>query len=113
VDEGEAAREIREFTADAIIIGCNPGFDLERLDKLLQRNRMQPAWHYHPVDSASVAIGYLYARGTLPYNNEWKSDNLSALIGVNSADYDRHTAMGDVQWVMAQFEAMSRQVENA
>lgn len=104
--ERGAVAQIRSFTENAIVIGCNPGFDIERLAKLLRRNGIEPTWHYHPIDSASVVIGYLAARGELPHNDHWKSDNLSKLIGVNPADFDRHTAMGDVRWIIAQIDAM-------
>lgn len=105
--ERAAASAIDAATAGAIIIGCNPGFDIERLAKLLRRNGIEPSWHYHPIDSASVAIGYLSALGKLPYNNLWKSDVLSARIGVDPAKYDRHTALGDVWWIIAQIDRMS------
>ena len=81
LDEGQAAEEIHFITNGAVLIGCNPGFDAERLAKLLRRNGIEPAWHYHPLDSASMAIGYLGARGEL-FAPPWKSDQLSAVVGL-------------------------------
>jgi hypothetical protein len=101
-DEYSAAILIHIFTANAIVVGCNPGFDIERLTKLLQRNGLEPKWHYHPLDIASLAIGFLAGRG-YPPEQPWKSDHLADAIGVTAADYRRHTAMGDVEWTYAQW----------
>lgn len=103
--ETRAAMMIDRATRGAVVIACNPGFDIERLTKLLQRNGITPSWHYHPIDSASVAIGFLAGRDELP-DGPWKSDQLATLVGVDPAKYDRHTALGDVWWMMAQFDAM-------
>lgn len=104
----DAAQAIDHWTNEAIVIGCNPGFDIERLTKLLQRNRIEPTWHYHPIDSSSMALGYLAAYGLLPGSDEWKSDRLSLRLGVDPELYDRHTALGDVKWVMAQFDLIAK-----
>ncbi len=106
--EHEAAERIHQFTDGAIVIGCNPGFDLERLALLLRRNGIEPSWHYHPLDMPSVCLGFLAALGIkLPPPADWKSDRLAlAAAGVDSADYARHTAMGDVQWVAAQWDVL-------
>lgn len=106
--EDVAAGVINHFTQDALVICCNPLFDLDsqRLTKLLQRNGIEPSWHYHPVDIASVAIGYLAGRGEL-FGQPWKSDRLAGAIGVNSADYPRHTALGDVRWAAAQWDVIT------
>ncbi|OIN80748.1 hypothetical protein [Mycobacterium malmoense] len=105
--ERAAAREIAAITRDAIIAGSNPGFDIERLTKLLGRHGITPTWHYHPLDVPTLVQGYLAARGELP-EPPWKSDGLSAALGVDPAAFDRHTAMGDVRWVRAQYETVMR-----
>lgn len=102
-----AAREIDLITRGGHIVGCNPGFDIERLAKLLRRNHIEPSWHYHPDDISSVAKGYLAAKGQLPEAPQ-KSDELSAALGIDPADYPRHTAMGDVLWTMAQWDTVMR-----
>lgn len=113
----EAASFIKGVTRDAIIAGSNPSFDMERLDVLLREQGREPLWHYHPLDIPSMAAGYL-ARSvlayrdladTLPIRVEWKSSDVSRRIGVNSANFARHTAMGDVQWCLAQWRAMNGQ----
>ena len=89
------------------MIGCNPGFDLDslRLAYLLRCNGFEPAWHYHPIDISSMAKGWLAAAGRLP-SPPWKSDQLSLALGVDPADYPRHTAMGDARWCQAQYDAV-------
>lgn len=102
-----AAEDIHHITKGAVIVGCNPGFDLDsqRLVALLEQNDVKPEWHYHPLDTASMALARLAAEGRLPAG-PWKSDELSRLIGVDPADYPRHTAMGDVKWCRAQWRVL-------
>lgn len=100
-----AARAITSFLADTNVVICNPAFDDPRLAALLRRNGFEPSWHYHPDDISSLAKGYLAARGELSAP-PWKSEQLSIALGVNPADYDRHTAMGDTQWVRAQWDTI-------
>ncbi|KAB7761205.1 exonuclease domain-containing protein [Mycolicibacterium mucogenicum] len=101
-----AAEEIHYLTNGATIVGCNPGFDIERLTGLLRRNGIEPAWHYHPLDTASMAQGWLAARGELP-DPPYKSDQLSRLIGVDPDRFRRHTAMADARWCWAQWVRMT------
>lgn len=102
-----AVAQIDIMTRDAIIVGCNPSFDVDsrRLAGLLRRYGVEPGWHYHPLDTASMALSWLWARGVHP-PQPWKSDQLSRLIGVDPAQFDRHTAMGDAQWCRAQWYRM-------
>lgn len=103
----EAAVRIGQITHGAIVVGCNPGFDLDsgRLEELLSRHGFTPAWHYHPLDTAAMALAWLWGRGVRP-PQPWKSDELSRLIGVDPAQFDRHTAIGDVLWCHAQWTKM-------
>lgn len=105
--EVAAVGAIHAITKGAHIIGAVPSFDTERLAKLLHRNSIQPEWHYHLIDVENVVVGYLAGRGEL-IPPPWKSDQLSAAVGVNPDDYARHTAMGDVRWAMAQWNAVMR-----
>lgn len=103
--EVAAVGAIHAITKGAHIIGAVPSFDTERLAKLLRRNGIEPEWHYHLIDVENVVVGYLAGRGEL-IPRPWKSDQLSAAVGVNPDDYARHTAMGDVRWAMAQWDAV-------
>lgn len=101
-----ATREIQAITDGAIIAGSNPAFDMERLTRLLARCARTPTWHYHPLDIPSMVVGWA-SSFDVDAHLTWKSDKLSAVAGVSPDDYDRHTAMGDVQWCLAQWEAMT------
>lgn len=68
---------------------------------------IEPEWHYHPWDIASVALGYACGRDGSPPSLPWKSDQLSQEIGVNPAEFARHTAMGDVRWTLAQWDLIT------
>lgn len=88
-----------------IIAGSNPSFDMERLGDLLAVYDIEPGWHYHPHDIPSMASGWLAARGLL-IPRPWKSDALSSAVGINPSAFDRHTAMGDVEWTLDLYTAM-------
>ena len=126
LDEHSAAYMINLATRDAIVVGCNPSFDIERLTRLLRRNQLEPAWHYRPICVSTLAYGWLNGvaaraidearacgeeplyglvgrRHVLP----WSSDEVSAAVGVDAARFARHTAMGDVRWAMAQWDAIT------
>lgn len=88
------------------LIGANPAFDAERIARQwLEPLAVERPWHYHLMDIETIVIGYLKARDELP-KGPWRSDQLSELIGVDPKDYPRHTAMGDVRWVMAQWDVV-------
>jgi DNA polymerase III epsilon subunit-like protein len=100
-----AATRIQDFTLGAHIVGAVPSFDTERLAKLLRAYRLEPKWHYHLLDVENLVVGYLAGRGEL-MAPPWKSDELSRTIGVEPGDFARHTAMGDAQWVRAQYDVV-------
>lgn len=109
LEQNEAAYRIHEFLADRPhIVGAVPNFDTERIShQLLHPNWLSDPWHYHLIDVENVAVGYLASRGEL-LAPPWKSDQLSAAIGVDPERFDRHTAMGDVLWIQAQWDAVMR-----
>lgn len=107
VDEMQAVEAMAHWTRGAILVGCNPGFDVQRIEKLFQHYDIEPSHHYHPLDTASMALAWLWARGVRP-PQPWKSDELSRLIGVDPAQFDRHTALGDAKWCRAQWDRMQR-----
>lgn len=94
------------------IVGAVPNFDTERIaHQLLRPNRLREPWHYHLIDIENVAAGYLTHKTGQPVLPPYDSNELSAGLGVNPDDFQRHTAMGDVQWVMAQWDAIMGGVE--
>lgn len=126
VGEKSAAFMVNLITRDAVVVGCNPSFDTERLTRLLQRHGLTPGWHYRPLCVTTMAAGWLHgvaAReidaaaewGETPdpelVNRQlpvpWSSDQLSKAIGVDPANYPRHTAMGDVEWAAAQWDIIT------
>jgi hypothetical protein len=104
-EEQAAALEIHSITRGAHIVGAVPSFDTERLAKLLRRNNIEPQWHYHLVDIENVVVGYLAGKGKT-LEPPWKSDTLSAAIDIDPTSYARHTALGDVQWTMEQWDVV-------
>lgn len=106
LSRGDAADEIMDFMHDRPhVVGAVPNFDTERLDILLALHGYNPPWHYHLIDVENVVVGYLAAQGRL-IEPPWSSDGLSAAVGIDPDDYARHTAMGDVRWTQAQWDAV-------
>lgn len=78
-------------------------------DSLLKT--ITPPWHYHLIDVENLAVGWLAALPlgdprrdalTLP----WNSDDMSRAVGVDPDRFKRYTAMGDVRWAMAIYDAV-------
>lgn len=103
----EAADRIAAIVdGKATIAGSNPGFDMERLTDLLDEFDITPGWHYHPLDVPTMALGWLSAVDEAP-PRPWKSDALSRSMYVDPADYERHTALGDVLWTRDLYRAVT------
>lgn len=110
----DAVTLIEEATRGAHVVGAVPNFDTERLQRMRLRVNSFDArepWHYHLIDVENVVVGYirgLYAaKGEdMPILPPYSSDELSNAIGVDPTQFERHTAMGDVRWVMAQWDAV-------
>lgn len=104
----DAVRVIEKATEGAHVIGAVPNFDTERLQRMRLRvgviTEREP-WHYHLIDVENLAVGFLAGKGEL-MAPPWKSDALSSAIGVDPTQFERHTAMGDVLWVRAQYDAV-------
>jgi hypothetical protein len=100
VDEAAAARIVVWATAGAHLVGVVPSFDAAMLDAMLRRHQLTPAWHYHLVDVEALAAGKL---GLPP---PWDSDELTAKVGVEVAEKDKHTALGDARWAKATYDAV-------
>lgn len=126
LNEPTAAALIYAATRGATIVGAVPSFDTERLSQLLRRNGIEPPWHYHLMDVENLVLGYLHGvaarvidearmRGDEPdpaltqrnLGFPLKSDDLSRAVGVDPDEYARHSAMGDVAWARAQWDAVT------
>lgn len=89
------------------VVGAVPNFDTERIAHLCRAlKRGIPKWHYHLIDVENLAVGYLAATlGT--FAPPWDSNGLSAAVGVDPDQFERHTAMGDVRWAMAIYDVVT------
>lgn len=105
-----AARDIALFTNGAIVIGTNPKFDIGFIEAFLLRNNQCPSWDYHDLDVSNLIIGFAIGTGGVNEKPQlptgWKSTQLSEMVGVDADAFDRHTARGDVEWVVAQLQNM-------
>ncbi len=123
-DEGRAirpdstwARRFRDLTAGCHLAGAVISFDEERLRRLLHSCGVLHRWHYHIIDVEALAVGYLASmalgpesvrpNGFDPLQLPWKSDDLSAALGIKVSDEDRHTALGDAKWARAIYNAVT------
>lgn len=107
LSEADAALKVARFTHGAHLVGAVPNFDADIFARLLRENGLTPTWHHHLIDIEAMAVGYLLGIGK-PVIVPWKSDALSAACGVTPPDKsERHTAMGDAEWVIDWFDAIS------
>lgn len=98
--EAAAIDTIRRLTDGAIIAGSNPAFDMANLADLLRRHRAEPGWYHHPRDIPNVAHGWLSAQRPLRWTEgSYSTRVLSEACGVPEPT-DRHTAWGDVVWML-------------
>jgi 3' exoribonuclease, RNase T-like len=114
----DAARKVATWTHGAHIAGAVPNFDTETLAPLLRSEGLIPAWHYHLIDVEALAAGWLngFSRTQQAAENRnhmrelatppWKSDDLSAALGVKVSEEERHTALGDAKWAMRIYDAV-------
>lgn len=91
---------IVRLTHGAHLVGAVPSFDEERMRLACVRSEVVPSWHYHLVDVEALVAG----RG--PFPPPWNSGELSKAVGVDPAEFDRHTALGDARWAMAIYDAV-------
>jgi hypothetical protein len=116
ISRRRAAFEVARRTHGAHVVGAVPSFDTNVLDSLLREQGLIPAWHYHLIDVEVLALGYLAGRWSTVVDKQgntrlrtppYSSDELTEALGVESASEDeRHTAMGDVRWVMRMYDAI-------
>lgn len=105
------------------LAGAVISFDEERLRRLLRANGACPGWHYHLIDVEALAAGWLagvrndaaaaspdavadHEANLAVASPPWNSTDLSLAVGVDPADFERHTALGDARWANAIYEAV-------
>lgn len=134
--EAAVMADIEYQTRGAHLVGAVPNFDAEVLAARMRAHGICPSWHYHLIDVEALVVGYLNGRRArqneivdgYPLENEgqeapglvrwdspgpwdvplpWKSDDLSAALGIKVSDEDRHTALGDAKWARAIYDAVT------
>ena len=89
----------------AHIVGAVPDFDTRFLKALFDRWQMTPPkWHYHLIDIESMIVGYFASTG-VEFPLPGDSEALSLALGIHPRE--RHTALGDAEWVMRMYEEMT------
>lgn len=122
----EAASTVMRWTFGAHLIGVNPAFDADTLAGLLRAEGYMAAWHYHLLDVAALAYGYLHGIARFDghectavvrtWSEEtafglpelpWRSDELSQACGVEPPGDDRRTAMADARWALRWYDKLT------
>ena len=122
LSEGQWMTELEKLTRGAHLVGAVVNFDAEVLAARMRAHGICPSWHYHLCDVEALAVGYLNgkarhyqdlgeqetARVLLAVTGlPWKSDDLSAALGITVSEDERHTALGDARWAMAIYDAVT------
>jgi DNA polymerase III epsilon subunit-like protein len=118
--EAEALREVEALTRGAHLVGAVVNFDADVLSARMRAHGICPSWHYHLCCVENLAVGYLSgspAHGASSAGSKrqevrdlisppWKSDDLSAALGITVSEDERHTALGDARWAMRIWDAV-------
>lgn len=51
----KVAADIQRIATDAVLVGQNISFDIDFVTRFLIKNYHRPTWHYHKVDTATLA----------------------------------------------------------
>ena len=116
--------EVETVTRGAHLVGAVVSFDADVLSQRMRANGICPSWHYHVVDVEALAAGWLHRHAAVLENREatieeatalrrlasppWKSDDLSAALGITVSEEDRHTALGDAKFARAIYDAVMK-----
>lgn len=97
--------EFSALTQGLHLAGAVISFDEERLRRMAWQHGIEVLWHYHIIDVEALAIGHLaglrYGEKIAP---PWKSDELTAAMGITVPEESKHTALGDARWAKAIYE---------
>lgn len=107
-DPAALALDLARLIDGAIVVGCNPGFDRDFLRPFLHRYGQAYTAHYRPMCVTTMGAGFLYGRG-MAEALAWplSSTEVSLSLGVDPDHYDRHTALGDCMFALAQLDAIT------
>lgn len=114
--------ELEKLTRGAHLVGAVVNFDAEVLAARMRAHGICPSWHYHLCCVENLAAGWLQRQAAVLENRQatlddatelrrlasppWKSDELSAALGVTASEEDRHTALGDARWARDIYDAV-------
>jgi hypothetical protein len=86
--------------------GAVPSFDEERIRRMFEVHSVPVFWHYHLLDVETLAIGHIEATTGVRLDLPVSSDLLTEMLDLNAPPTEnRHTALGDVEWALAMYEA--------
>ena len=119
--EVDVMGDVEVMTRGAHLVGAVPNFDADVLGTRMRANGICPSWHYHLCCVENLAVGYLAgspAFGQSPSGAKrqeirdlisppWKSDDLTAALGIKVSDEGRHTALGDAKFARAIYDAVT------
>lgn len=100
VDEADMLGEVEAITRGAILVGAVPNFDAEVLGTRMRAHGILPSWHYHLVDVETLAAG------ALKLSPPWDFDFMLSAFGLEYAEADRHTALGDARMARDLYDAV-------
>ncbi|WP_181874410.1 3'-5' exonuclease [Marinitenerispora sediminis] len=112
VTAAQIAHTLAELLNQAVVVGVNPAFDRDMLRPWLRRHGQVWAAHYRTVDVTTLGWGQLtggpqgYALHTMGIPAS--SQEVSLMLRVDPAKYERHTALGDARWARDQWDAIAR-----
>ncbi len=103
------AVQLERLTRGAVVWGCNPHYDLTRIERLFARERRAWTAHYRPMCAttyaAGVASGMGLDVGPVPYKNAAIGD----LLGVDrSVDGKAHQGLADCTYALNLLDAARR-----
>lgn len=105
--EYEVLRAAERLTRGAQVWCSNPAFDVPMLDARMRVNGICPSWFYHVEDIKSLARGFLHGRGVeLPEHDS--TAELAKACGVDPANYEAHTALGDCRLMRDLYDAVTK-----
>lgn len=96
-----AAEKIAAFTAGATLIGANPAFDAQVLERIVRSAHLEPRWHFRLIDVEVMAMQEL----GLP-----DVPGLAKACGALGIPFDRqlaHAAMYDTRAARALFDLLT------